>query len=395
MNTEEIRKDYPLIAEGIIYLDNTASTLTPKQVMQAVNEYYLEYRANIHRGVYELSQKASEEYDKARIKTAAHINASPRELIFNRNTTEGINQIALSLELNKGDKILTTSIEHHSNLLPWLNQTKKGVQIEYIHPTSEGLFDPSQFEEKISENTKLVAVTHISNVLGVINPVEEIARICREKNTMLLIDGAQAVPHIQVDVEKIGCDFYAFSGHKMLAPTGIGALYIRKELMDELTPIYGGGGIISDVSLNDYTLTDHPISWEAGTPNISGAIGLGKAVDYLKKIGYDKIQYHEKKLTKQLLEGLIDMKNIRIHGPIDDKNKACIVSYTMENMKSDDMAGILDARERICVRSGTHCAMPLFKNILKTKDSIRASAYIYNTREEIEKMLRVLDDYRV
>ncbi|OYT53918.1 MAG: hypothetical protein B6U72_04390 [Candidatus Altiarchaeales archaeon ex4484_2] len=393
MNTEEIREDYPILETGVIYLDNTASTLTPLQVTKAVTEYYHSYRANIHRGIYRISQKASEEYDQSRETVASLINARPQEIIFNRNTTEGINQVALALELQKGDKVLTTAIEHHSNLLPWLSQKTKGVKVEYITPDSEGRLNPQDFREKISEKTRLVAVTHISNVLGNINPVEEIGEICREKNILYLIDGAQAVPHIPVDVKKIKCDFYAFSGHKMLAPTGIGALYIKEDQLQKLEPPYKGGGVVSEVTLEDYTLTSYPTSWEAGTPNISGAIGFSEAVDYLRKIGYNRIQEHEKKLTKQLLKGLGEMGNIRVYGAHDARDRACIVTFRLEDMDSNDMAGILDAREQICVRSGSHCAMPLFKNILKEKEGIRASAYIYNTGEEIEKLLTVLRDY--
>ncbi len=393
MNTGEIREDYPILRTGVIYLDNTASTLTPKQVTNAVTEYYHRYRANIHRGVYRLSQKASDKYDQSRERVASLINARPEELIFNRNTTEGINQIALALELQKGDEILTTSMEHHSNLLPWLNQKTKGVKVGYINPDSEGKLNPQDFREKISEKTKLVAVTHISNVLGNINPVEEIGEICREKNVLYLIDGAQAVPHIPVDVKKMNCDFYSFSGHKMLAPTGIGALYIKEDQLQKLKPPYTGGGAISEVTLGGYTLSSYPSSWEAGTPNISGVIGFSEAVDYLRKVGYSRIQGHEKKLTKQLLKGLGEMEDIRVYGTRDARKRACIVTFRLEGMDSDDMAGILDAREQICVRSGFHCAMPLFKNILKEKEGIRASAYIYNTREEIEKLLTVLGDY--
>jgi len=393
MNTEEIRGDYPILKTGVIYLDNTASTLTPTQVTNAVTEYYHSYRANIHRGIYRLSQEASDRYDQSRETVASLINARPEELIFNRNTTEGINQIALALELKRGDRILTTVTEHHSNLLPWISQKKKGVELDYVFPDSEGRLDPQDFKEKISEKTRLIAVTHISNVLGNINPVKEIGEICREKNILYLIDGAQAVPHTPVDVKKINCDFYAFSGHKMLAPTGIGALYVREARLEELIPPYKGGGIVTDVSLEDYTLSSYPTSWEAGTPNISGAIGLSEAVKYLRKIGFDRIQRHETKLTKQLLEGLGEMGNIRVYGAHDARDRACIVSFTLENMDSNDMAGILDAREQICVRSGSHCAMPLFKNILKEKESVRASAYTYNTTEEIDKLLSVLRDY--
>ncbi|HIE32074.1 MAG TPA: cysteine desulfurase, partial [Methanosarcinales archaeon] len=280
MNIERIREDFPILGEGIIYMDSAATSLTAEPVLDAILDYYRNYRANIERGVHRLSQIASQRYEEAHRKVAAFINADEDEVIFTKNTTEGINLVASGLDLKKGDKIVTDVLEHHSNLMPWVRiKERLGVDLEVINP-KEWTLDHSDFEGAIDDGTKLVAITHVSNVLGSISPVKEISRICEEHDTFLLIDGAQSVPHLPVDVAELGCDFLAFSGHKMLGPTGTGVLFIKERLLDEIEPLSIGGGTIKEVTLKGYEMAGGYRRFEAGTPNIAGGIGLGKAVDY-------------------------------------------------------------------------------------------------------------------
>lgn len=390
MDIDKIRGDFPILRKNIIYFDNAATTLTPKQVLDSVYNYYTNYRANIYRGIYKLSLRASKEYDKAREKVASFIKCKPEELIFNRNTSEGINQVALSLKFEKGDRVITTAIEHHSNLLPWMKLRDKGVEIDFVFPDKEGKLNPRDFKERINDKTKIVAVTHISNVLGIKNPVERIGKICKKEGILFIVDGAQSAPHIPINVKKIGCDFFAFSGHKMLAPTGIGALYMKYDLVNELNPACIGGGTIKDVSLSEYSLMDSVVKWESGTPNISGAIGFGRAVDYINSIGMKNIERYEGKLTKMLLKELSNIDNVIIYGTKDYKDKIGIITFNIEGINAHEVAKILDERNNICVRSGYHCTMPLFKNVIKANESVRVSLYLYNTIDEIDTFLSVI-----
>jgi cysteine desulfurase/selenocysteine lyase len=304
-----------------------------------------------------------------------------------RNTTEGTNIIASGLKWKKGDKIATSIIEHHSNFIIWLRvKNRYNVNVEIVKPKppmTQGLLDPADFEKVVDDKTRLVAITHVSNVLGVITPVKEIAKIAHEHGAYVLIDGAQSVPHIKVDVQKLGCDFLAFTGHKMCAPTGSGALYIKEELSEEVEPLCIGGGSIADVDLDYYKLDQSPRRFEAGTPAIAEAIGLGAAVDYLEKIGMENIERHEKELTRKMYKALSEVPKIEIYGP-NPEHKIGITAFNLSDLNPHDVALALDVSANIMVRSGHHCTLPLTKNILHRPGSVRASTYLYNTKEEIE-----------
>jgi len=389
LNVEKVRRDFPILKSGIIYLDNAASSLTPEPVLEKMLEFYRQYRANVDRGIHHLSQQASEEFERARAKVADFINAkSDSEIIMTRNTTEGTNIIASGLKWKKGDKVVTSVIEHHSNFIIWLRaKNRYGIKVEAVkpkEPMAQGLLDPEDFEKVIDEKTRLVAITHVSNVLGAITPVKEIAKIAHEHGAYVLVDGAQSVPHMKVDVQKLGCDFLAFTGHKMCAPTGSGALYIKEELTEEVEPLCIGGGSISDVDIDYYRLDKSPRRFEAGTPAIAEDIGFGAAVDYLEKVGMENIERHEKKLTKKMYELLSDVPKIEIYGPKPER-KIGITAFNVSDLNPHDVALALDVSANIMVRSGHHCALPLTKNILHRPGSVRASTYLYNTKEEIEK----------
>lgn len=390
-DVKKLREDFPILKTGVTYLDNAASSLTPEPVLQKMLEFYHEYRANVERGVHRLSQRASEEYERVHDKVANFIHAkSGSEIVMTRNTTEGINMVANGLSWTKGDKIVTSIIEHHSNFVVWLRAKKRhGVNVEIVKPCEPavyGLLDPADFEKAVDDETKLVAVTHVSNVLGTIEPVKEIAEIAHEHEAYLLLDGAQSVPHLKVDVQEIGCDFIAFSGHKMCAPTGSGALYIREELMEEVEPLCIGGGTIADVDVDYYGLKGGPMQFEAGTPAIAETIGLGAAVDYLQSIGTENIEAYEKELAKQMYEGLTEISNVEVYGP-KPKDRVAIIPFNVGDMNPHDVALTLDASADIMIRSGHHCALPLTKNVIKRSGTARASAYFYNTREEINKFV--------
>ncbi|MFH1327635.1 MAG: cysteine desulfurase [Candidatus Bathyarchaeota archaeon] len=391
---KKIRKDFPILDSGIIYLDSAATSLTPEPVIQQMLEYYHHYRSNIERGVYEISQKASEEFDKAHRKIANFINAkSSSEIVIVGNTTEGIATVAYGLDWKKGDKIITSFLEHHSNYLLWLRLKKRyGIDIEVIQPDGKGFIQLDDLEKKIDDHTKLVSLTHVSNVLGVILPVNEISKLAHEHGALFLVDGAQSVPSLKVDVKKIGCDFLAFSGHKTCGPTGAGALYIREELLDEIEPLFVGGGPVLEVGSDYFQLEKGGKKFEAGTPPIAEAIGLGVAVDYLKNIGMDKIAQHERKLMETIHKAFMKIPKIKIYGP-EPKFKTGIISFNIGELNPYDVALVLNVSENINVRSGHHCALPLMKEVLKTPDgTIRASIYIYNTEEEIERFISAISE---
>jgi len=396
LNVQKIRKDFPILEKGVIYLDNTASSLTPEPVLQKMLEFYRQYRANVGRGIHSLSQKASEEYELARAKVVEFINAkSETEIIMTRNTTEGINLVANSLNWKKGDKIVTSLIEHHSNFIPWIRlKNRCGVDLEIVKPKEPvvyGLLDPTDFERAIDDKTKLVAITHASNVLGTITPLKEITEITHEHGAYVLVDGAQSVPHMKVDVQKIKCDFLAFSGHKMCGPTGSGVLYIQEELIDDVEPLFVGGGTISDVGVDYYTLESSPMKFEAGTPSVAEAIGLGAAIDYLREIGLEDIERHERELTKQMYEGFTVLPKVEVYGP-EPAYRIGIMSFNVDDLNSHDVALALDVSANIMVRSGHHCAMPLTKNIIHKPGSVRASVYFYNTRDEVDKLVSTVGE---
>ncbi len=390
---DDVRKDIPL-TEKVIYFDNTATSLTPEPVVRAMDEYYLKYRANVHRGVHRLSQMATHMYEESRKVVADFINAKFEEVVFTKNTSESLNLVALGLEsiFRPGDKIVTTPYEHHSNLMPWQRLSRRlGLKLEFIGGDENGNLDLDDAERKI-QGAKLVAVQHVSNVLGVIHDVEEIGRMAKEEGAIFVVDAAQSVGHMKVDVKKIGADFLAFSGHKgPMGPTGIGVLYIKEEMFDLFDPPLLGGGTIRDVSLDGYVLADPPERFEAGTPNIGGAIGLAAGLKYIRRIGIEKVERQESELVRRTVNGLDDL-DIPWYGPRDLKKHAGVVSFNVPPLHPHDVAAILDEHD-IMVRSGHHCALPAIKR-LGVDGTVRASFHVYNSVEEVEKMLEVLGELK-
>ena len=387
---EQIRADFPIL-EDVIYLDSAATSLTPEPVLEAVLSYYHEYNANVGRSVHRLSQVASQKYKNAHRKVAEFLCANDGDVIFTKNTTEAINMVAYGLKWAKGDEVVTTLLEHHSNFLPWLKLREQGVHVEIVEPNKEGVFDVSEFEHALSDRTKLVAITHISNVLGTISPVKEIAALCKEhgNDTLFLVDGAQSAPHIPIDVTDLGCDFFALSGHKMLGPTGTGVLWVKKP--QELEPTLFGGGMIESVSRDDYTFAHDYERFEAGTPHIAGGIGLGRAVDYLNAVGMAEMHAHEERLAKRLLDGLREIDNVRVYGSTNLNERIGVVSFTIAGLHPHDVALMLDETSDIMVRSGHHCCMPLMNHWGLTHGTVRASLYLYNTKDEIDTFLETVE----
>ena len=380
MDIRKIRNDFTVLRQKNppIYMDNSATSLTPDVVIDKMNEYYYEYRANVHRGIHTLSMKASEEYEAAHKKLASFLNTKPENIVATKNTSEATNMVAYGA-VKKGDKIVITDIEHHSNLVPWLRLRKKGlIDLNFIKVNREGEIDLDQVKD-VTRNANMVSVVHASNVLGSIMP-KEVLKIAKDSGALLNIDSAQAAPHMAIDVKKLNCDYLCLSGHKMLGPTGTGALYIRNP--DSLEPLMLGGGTIQEVSLQDYQLTRSPDRFECGTPNIAGFIGLGAAADYLKKIGFDNIEKHEKKLVKIVLDELLSEKTFDYYGPLNPEKKVGVIAFNIKGLDAHDVASLLDQKARIMIRSGHHCAMPLHKS-LGIAGSARTSLYIYNTEEEV------------
>lgn len=394
VDVQSIRKDFPILNKGVIYLDSAASSLTPEQVVLKEMEFYREYRANVERGVHRFSQVASEEYENAHECIAHFIGARRENVAMLRNTTEGINLVANSMDWGKEDKIVTTVIEHHSNFITWLRVRRRfGSQVEVVRSSREGIFDLGDFEKAIDDSTKLVAVTHVSNVLGCIVPIKKIAEIAHEHGAKILVDGAQGVPHIKTDVKDSKVDFLAFSGHKMLGPTGSGGLYITDSELDSTEPLCIGGGTIADVSIDDYILAAPPMKFEAGTPAIAQVIGLGEACKYLDRIGMDKIEEWDLKLTNKLLNGLGEIDGVEVFGPLDPKQRVGLATFNVEGMNPHDLAMTLDQEYDIAVRSGHHCALPLIKELFKLKEgNARASTYLYTTMEEIDTLIGAVEE---
>jgi cysteine desulfurase/selenocysteine lyase len=394
---EEIRDDFPLLGQRIhskplIYFDNAATSQKPRAVIAAINDYYNRYNANVHRGIHALAERATREYELARTKVVRLLNAeSPETVIFTRGTTEAINLVAHTwgrANLKPGDEILITWMEHHSNIIPWYQiAAATGAVIKRIPLDSDGTLDLSQ---PFSDRTKLVAVTHASNVLGTINPVRQIADAAHRVGALVLVDGAQAAPHLDVDVQLLGCDFYALSGHKMLGPTGIGVLYGKRKLLEAMPPFLGGGEMIREVRADGFTCNDLPYKFEAGTPAIAEAIGLGVAVDYLQQVGLGKIRQHEQEITAYALERMSEFPEIVVYGPADAAQRSGLVAFTMGDIHPHDMATFLD-EEGIAIRAGHHCAQPLHKHLGLSATS-RASFYLYNTRSEVDAFIEALQN---
>ncbi|MCK4233994.1 cysteine desulfurase [candidate division WOR-3 bacterium] len=394
MDIEKIRNDFKILDKGVIYLDSAATSLTPDCVVNAVIGYYNDYNANIERGVYSFSQEASKEYEEAHQKVAHFLGASEEEIVFTKNCTYGINLVANALKFKKGDNIVTTLLEHHSNYLPWLRlRDRYGVEVKRIKPSKEGFFNLKDFKEAIDSNTKIVAVTHVSNCLGTIIPVFEISEIAHKNNALFLVDGAQSAPHFSINLKELGCDFFSCSGHKMLGPTGTGVLYIKKELWDKIEPFEIGGGMIKSVDIDDFTTADGWEKFEAGTPNIAGGIGLGAAVEYLNKIDMKNIEEYERKLTIKMMEGMKKIKNLIILGPDDPEKRTGVIPFKVPNMSPHEIAFVLDEVANIAIRSGLHCCHPLHNSVLNEPDgTARASLYFYNSEEEVDIFIQTLKE---
>ncbi|MFA6588550.1 MAG: cysteine desulfurase [Patescibacteria group bacterium] len=398
---ENIRRDFPILSRQIngkplVYLDNAATSQKPRIVLKAMDDFQRQHNANVHRGIYTLSEEATELYETARQKVAKFINAkTSEEIIFTRNATESINLVALTWarqNLEKGEEILTTEMEHHSNIVPWQILAKeKGLKLNFLPTIPEkGILDLSKLANLLSSKTKLVCIGHISNLLGTINPIEKIIEQAHKIGAKVLVDGCQAVPHLPVDVQKINADFYAYSGHKMLGPTGIGVLWARKDLLETIEPIIGGGDMIKSVTKQKSIWNDLPWRFEAGTPNIVGVIGLGAAIDYLNQVGMRNVWEHEKKFVEYLLPKLKAIKGIKVFGiPEVSKNRGAIFSFWLEGMHPHDLASLFD-EEGLCIRAGHMCAQVMLEAYGKPA-AARVSFYLYNTLEEADKFLAAIE----
>ncbi|MBX3036359.1 MAG: cysteine desulfurase [Anaerolineales bacterium] len=395
LDVNKIRKDFPILQREtrdgvrVVYLDSTATSQKPSQVIDAMNNYYQKSNANIHRGVHTLAEEATSLYEGAREKIAKFINAnSSREIIYTRNTTEAINLVAYSwarANLKAGDLVVLTEMEHHSNLVPWhMLQAEKNIELDFIPVTENGLLDLDSYKSLLDRNPKLVSFTHMSNVLGTINPVHEMIQLAHDAGAIVLVDGAQSVPHLSVDVQKLDADFYAFSAHKMCGPTGIGILYGKSALLESMPPFLGGGDMIKEVKLRSFRANTLPHKFEAGTPAIAEAIGLGAAVDYLSNIGMENIAKHEHEITEYALERLEEIQGIKLFGPSADK-KGGVAAFTLDGIHPHDVAQILD-KDGIAVRAGHHCAQPLHEKFGIPATS-RASFYLYSTKEEVDLLV--------
>jgi cysteine desulfurase/selenocysteine lyase len=390
MKTADVRRDIPLLGD-VIYLDAASTTPTPRPVIEAISDYFYNYNANTGRGAYRMAVKATQRLDEARNKIARFVKADPNEIIFTKNTTEAINLVANSLEFERGDNIVVPNIEHHSNLVPWLNLQEKGVELRMVKADSEGVIDPDSVNEMVDGKTRLVSITHISNSLGTVQPVEEIAEIAENKGTLCLVDAAQSAGHMEVDVKQLKADFVAFPGHKgLLGPVGTGFLYCAENVQKELKPLNLGGGTVDEVTDNDFNLTEAPACFEGGTQNIAGFIGLGSAIDYLERIGMSSIEKHSKKLTRIMYQEIQGLEKVTTYG--SPENIYGIVSFNIDNINPHDLAKILDETKSICVRSGFHCAIPSMKHIgaYEIGGTVRASIHYYNTQEEIEILSETL-----
>ena len=395
ISADKIRQDFPILFqevndEPLVYLDNAATTQKPKAVLDALKDYYEHENANVHRGVHTLAERATHSYEAAREKVRSFINASETaEVLFTRGTTTSLNWVARSFGeqfIHEGDEILISYMEHHSNVIPWQQLAKKtGASLKYIELTEEGFLDMEKAKELINSNTKIVSIAHVSNVLGVINPVEELAQMIHEQGGILVVDGAQSTPHMAIDVQQIDCDFFAFSGHKMCGPTGIGVLYGKRKWLEQMEPVEFGGEMIDFVELYDSTWKELPWKFEAGTPNIAGAIALGHAIDYLEAIGMENIHHYEEELVAYVLPKLQQIEGLKIYGPQDPAKRTGVIAFNLDGLHPHDVATVLDM-EGVAVRAGHHCAQPLLK-YLQVAATARASFYFYNTKQDADRLV--------
>lgn len=398
LDMERVRADFPILSRSIhgnplVYLDSAATSQKPNSVIDAISDFYRTTNANVHRGVYVLSVEATDLYEGARLKTANFIGAEVTdEIIFTRNTTEAINLVARmwgAANLGAGDEILLTEMEHHSNLVPWFMLAKDvGAKLRFLPITDDGVLDLSAWDELFTERTKVVAFGLVSNVLGTINPVEEIVRRAHDGGAVVMVDAAQGVPHMAVNVRDLDIDFLAFSSHKMLGPTGVGVLYGRRALLEKMEPYMGGGDMIRSVTLKGATWNTLPWKFEAGTPNIADVIGFGAAIDYLEALGMDNVRAHEIELTRYALGRMKELDDIRIFGPQDPDQQAGVISFINRSIHAHDLATILD-RRGVAVRAGHHCAQPLMERLGQTATA-RASFYVYNNRDDVDALIDAL-----
>ena len=395
LNINEIRKEFPIFQREtkpgtpLVYLDSTATSQKPLAVIEAMDNYYRRSNANIHRGVHTLAEEATALYEQARVKIARFINApSAHQIIYTRNTTESINLVAYSwarANLKAGDLVILTEMEHHSNLVPWqILQAERGIELDFIPVMEDGLLDLDAYKRLLARSPKLVSFTHMSNVLGTINPAAEIIRLAHEVGAVTLVDAAQSVPHLKVDVQALNADFLGFSAHKMCGPTGIGILYGKMELLESMPPFLGGGDMIKEVKLRSFRPNTLPYKFEAGTPAIAESVGFGAAVDYLTSLGMDAIAAHEREITEYALERLEEVPGVKVFGP-GAQNKGGVAAFTLEGVHPHDVAQILD-QDGIAVRAGHHCAQPLHEKFGLPATS-RASFYLYNTKEEVDLLI--------
>ena len=399
LNVPKIKKDFPILErrvrdKPIVYLDSAATSQKPRQVIDATSDYYARYNANVHRAIYELGEESTRAFEGAREKVAAFIGAkSSSEIVFTKSTTESLNLVAygwgLKGKLREGDEIVGSVMEHHSNHVPWhFVKDHRGVVLKYVDVDDDGRLRLEQYDELITRRTKVVTVAHASNVLGTINPVREIAERAHEVGAVCVVDAAQSVPHMPVDVQSLGADFLAFSGHKMLGPTGIGVLYGKEERLNEMEPFIGGGEMIREVHLGGASWNEVPYKFEGGTPNIAGAIGLGAAVDYLEGLGMDAVRAHEMDVTRAALDRLLALEGVRILGPREVRDRGGVVAFTMDRAHPHDIASILDV-DGVCIRSGHHCAQPLMERF-QVPATARASFYVYNDEADVERLVAAL-----
>ena len=397
-DVEKVRQDFPTLHqkvndETLIYLDNAATTQKPVQVLETVQKYYELDNANIHRGVHTLAERATAEYEAARAKVKTLLNAqSSKEIIFTRGATTSLNWIARGYGekfLQKDDEIIISYMEHHANIVPWQQLAMKvGAKIKYVAMTYDGFLDLHDLQSKINAKTKIIALAHVSNVLGTVNPISQITKWAHQAGAIMVVDGAQAVPHMPIDVQQLDCDFYVFSGHKMCAPTGIGVLYGKENLLEQMDPVEFGGEMIDFVYDNESTWTQLPWKFEAGTPNISGGIALGAAIDYLTSLGFSNIQKHEEDLVNYVLPKMLDIPGLTLYGPHNPAEHTGVLSFNIEGIHPHDLATALDM-EGIAIRAGHHRAQPLMRN-LDVPATARASFYLYNTKKEADKFLDAL-----
>lgn len=394
-NLNDIRADFPILDqqvndEPLVYLDNAATTQKPKVVVEALTHYYYNDNANVHRGVHTLAERATEKFEAAREKVRAFINArSTKEVLFTRGTTTSLNWIAASYgeaNITAGDEIVISYMEHHSNLVPWQQLAiRKQATLKYIKMNADGTLDMADAQQQITDKTKIVAIAQVSNVLGVVNPIKELAKIAHQHGAVMVADGAQSLPNMPVDVQDLDCDFLAFSGHKMLGPTGIGGLYAKEALLNEMPPIEFGGEMIDFVNLFDSSWSQLPWKFEAGTPDISGAIGLGAAIDYLNQFGMAAVHEHEQKLVDYVLPKLLAIDGLTVYGPHDPAKHTGVIAFNLDGLHPHDLATGLDM-EGVAVRAGHHCAQPLMK-YLQVPATARASFYIYNTKADADRLV--------